>query len=282
MVFLFFALFLLLFFPELTTAGARDGLLLWATILVPSLLPFSILTSTLTHFCKQGKQKYIVLLSGLLSGFPLGVIISGNFLAKQAISHKQAAFFSVATNLPSPMFIIYFVCKNQLNTHHTLSFVLLLYLSSFLGSSFFCKISSNHTVASNHAYVEQESFDLDSVINKSIQLLLKIGGYIVLFSILVTLINQLLPVPRQIKIILCLFLEITTGISNLCHSSLSANAKIILSLGACSLGGLSSAAQTCAYLPKAGLSFTTYLLGKLVNCCFALLFGALFLYFQLL
>ena len=45
LILFFLLLFILLLFPEAAAQGSKNGLILWATVLVPSLLPFSILTS---------------------------------------------------------------------------------------------------------------------------------------------------------------------------------------------------------------------------------------------
>ena len=43
--FLFFILAFLLLFPDTVCSGAKDGLFLWATVVLPSLFPFCLCTS---------------------------------------------------------------------------------------------------------------------------------------------------------------------------------------------------------------------------------------------
>lgn len=107
----FIFLALLLVFPETAAEGGRNGLILWATVLVPSLLPFSILTSLLRKKLQGSRLSYLLLTAGILSGYPIGAKIAGDLYNDGSLTKKQAVFFAGAINNPSPMFVIFFVGK---------------------------------------------------------------------------------------------------------------------------------------------------------------------------
>ena len=64
--FLFFILAFLLLFPETVCSGAKDGLFLWATVVLPSLFPFCLCTSLIRTYTSGSFSKYFLLFAGIL------------------------------------------------------------------------------------------------------------------------------------------------------------------------------------------------------------------------
>lgn len=281
----FLLLALLLIFPETAAEGGRNGLVLWATVLVPSLLPFSILTSLLRKKLRGNRLCYLLLTAGVLSGYPIGAKIAGDLYNDGSLTKKQAVFFSGAINNPSPMFVIFFVGESLLHLGSgKYFFYLTVLLSAVLGSVFFYLLSplfqgkfSLHVTSTGHPPVPSATFSeqLDEEISASALLLIKIGGYIMLFSILAKMIQSLPGLPPIFQIPLCGLLEITTGNAMICGAGIPHHAKIILCLAFTAFGGLSAAAQTNSVLRNTGLSIVPYVIIKLFGSLFALLLGFL-------
>ena len=287
----FILLFLLLLFPETAAEGSKNGLILWATVLVPSLLPFSILTSFIRKKIQGSPLKYLLLCAGVLSGYPIGAKIAGELCREGELSPRQALFFAGFTNNPSPMFVIFFVAGNLLHlTTGKYIFYLLVLLSSLTGSLWFLLLSRIFTgkhissktaiaTAPSHAPGNTAGFSetLDAEISSSALLLLKIGGYVMLFSIFTAMLQHISFLSLPIKVLLGGLLEITTGNALLCQTALPHSIKIILSLAFTTFGGLSAAAQTNSVLQNTGLSFFSYVVIKFISSGFAVLFALLFL-----
>lgn len=281
----FLLLALLLVFPETAAEGGRNGLVLWATVLVPSLMPFSILTSLLRKKLQGNRLCYLLLTAGILSGYPIGAKIAGDLYQDGSLSKKQAVFFAGAINNPSPMFVIFFVGDSLLHLGSgKYFFYLTVLLSAVLGSICFYLLTplfqgrfSLHVTSSGHPPVSDSTFSeqLDEEISASALLLIKIGGYIMLFSILARMIQGITGLPSFFQVPLCGLLEITTGNAMICGSGISHHAKIILCLAFTAFGGLSAAAQTNSVLRNTGLSIIPYVFIKLLSSLFALLFGFL-------
>ena len=92
-----FCLILLLLRPDLALTGAQKGLLLWANVVLPTLLPFMIcsgaivafngiplltkpfspILSSLLHLSVPGS---FVFITGLLCGYPMGARMDSSFL----------------------------------------------------------------------------------------------------------------------------------------------------------------------------------------------------------
>lgn len=279
----FVFLLILLLFPEIAAEGSKNGLILWATVLVPSLLPFSILTSLIRHYMKGRPFHYLLLAAGILSGYPIGAKIAGELYKDGSLSWKKALFFAGFTNNPSPMFVIFFVAGNMLHmgSGKYLFYVLVL-LSSLLGSLCFIlftkKTAHGKSELPNRPAPERtepKTFSgvIDAEISSSALLLIKIGGYIMLFSIFTTLLRRLPVIPYYAKLLLGSIAEITTGDAMIAEAPFAPSTKIILSLAATAFGGLSAAAQTNSVLQNTGLPLSRYLIMKLLAGMFALLLG---------
>lgn len=182
------------------------------------------------------------------------------------------------------MFVIFFVGENLLHLGAAkYPFYLLVLLSSFLGSICFClltakfphKRNSRTLPPSPPAVTDSAPFSriIDEEIASSALLMLKIGGYIMLFSIFTAFMQRISFVPEPLRLLACGVLEITTGTTMLAQAPLSASMKIILSLAATAFGGLSATAQTNSVLQNTGLSLSHYLIMKLLGSFFALLLG---------
>lgn len=274
----FISLLILLLFPEMAAEGSKNGLILWATVLVPSLLPFSVLTSLIRRYMQGKPFKYLLIAAGVLSGYPIGAKIAGELYMDGSLTQKKALFFAGFTNNPSPMFVIFFVAGNMLHlSSGKYIFYVLVLLSSFLGSLVFMLATSDRTPAGKKNREKNcrpspstpshmtfsEAIDME--ISSSALLLIKIGGYIMLFSILATLIKNLSLIPLPVKLPVCGLLEITTGNSVICQSPIPDMAKKILCLVITTFGGLSAATQTNGVLQNTGLSISRYIIIKLIS-----------------
>ena len=87
----------LLLSPAAATQGAKNGLVLWATVVLPTLLPFMICSNVivaldaihiltfpfrgfLRNFLKLSDAGSYILVSGLLCGYPMGARNCSDFL----------------------------------------------------------------------------------------------------------------------------------------------------------------------------------------------------------
>lgn len=144
--------FSMLLWPRETYEGARYGLEIWATILVPSLLPFFILAEIildlgLVHmlgvllepvmrplFNLPGSASFVAAM-GFTSGFPMGAVITRRLYEEKLCTHSEGERLVAFTNNSSPLFILVGVGVGMFHDSR-LGFVLMIshYLSNiFLG-----------------------------------------------------------------------------------------------------------------------------------------------------
>ena len=117
---------------------------------------------------------------------------------------------------------------------------------------------------------------LDISIMNAFETITRLGGFIILFSVLSAALNQYLALGNATPCFLGIF-EISTGLPAIAASSLSTEARYILSMGCTSLGGLCVMAQTNTVIRGSGLPLGPYVEGKLLNASLALIFSLLFL-----
>lgn len=275
-------LILVLIFPQLALKGASEGLLLWFHRIVPALLPCMILT----RLCIQsgilekavgsdqnmtgrfsglsGYGLYAALL-GLLCGFPMGAKLVHDFYMTQKISRREATFLLAFCNQISPAFLMEYVLTDHFTDEKMRRLVLLCYYMSLLLFwlilrwifCHFCrkpetpKITGMSKPVQTKKEVSQTfclSENLDTSIMNSLETILRIGGYIILFSVLAAGLQSILHISVTVNSILVSLLEITTGLGQIesCSFSPALKGTIINSL--CAFGGLSSLMQVCGVL----------------------------------
>ena len=109
---------------------------------------------------------------------------------------------------------------------------------------------------------------IDTGIMDGFETLTRLGGYIMLFSMIASLLQKL-PVPRVVTLILTGMVEITNGIAMLPDSGLPQSVQYVLAVVYTAFGGLSGIAQTSSMIRDTPLSIKRYCIAKLLlaACC---------------
>ncbi len=274
--------FLMLCFPKETLSGASDGLLLWFQIVLPTLLPFFMLTNLLIHtnsilyisyVCAPLLQRLFsvssngsfAVLAGFLCGYPVGAKVTADLAKTGYISTSEAKYLLSFCNNTSPAFIMsYIVIQNFKDESLLFPTLLILYLSPIICSFLFRKC---YHVKQNALHIKESSnrnlcfsFEIfDNCIMNAFENITKVGGYIILFSILFSL-GKLLPITYLLP-----FLEITNGIPHILMHVSNFDISYILILLLTSFGGVCAIAQTGAMLTGTKLSIFNYTIEKLVT-----------------
>ena len=311
-VFLLFFFLLMLLFPYATYKGARSGLMLWFINVLPTLLPFIIVSNLMIRLNIAGKISTILypvlgklfrvspdgcypILIGFLSGLPMGAKSVADLTIEGKINRKEAHFLLGVCNNASPIFIMSYIAMNQLKMPNMrLPLFAIIYGSSILSAIIYRKylnhfnkrkqtyspLSISSVTSINEYQSTRFSFDiLDKSIMNGFEVVTKIGGYIILFSILAQMINEIGPSLSFFKAIAMGVLEITTGIDQICKIRLDSNIKIVLVSLIASFGGLSGLAQTKSVLGESRLSIKTYIHVKMLSAIIAMLLSLLYVLF---
>ena len=303
----------LLVFSKSNLSAAKSGLSLWANSVLPSLLPFFIATELLSYtnvvpLCGKLLNKFMrpvfnvpgegafALLMGIISGYPVGAKIVANLKENKLCTEIEAERLIAFTNNSGPLFIIGTVgvgmfCSSHIGfilfSTHILSCLTVGFLFRWWKVSYERKFRSSEYSINTHTL----SFcDLGEVLSKSIitsiNTILMIGGFVVLFSIIISILQScnflviisnffsLLNIPTNLTMgLLTGFLEITNGISYICSLSFSnINLKIVFCAFVLGFGGFSVLLQVLSITSKAKISIKSYFFGKLLQAFFATLY----------
>lgn len=285
-----FFLFYILGFPEESVQAAAFGLNLWYENMLPTLLPFSILSYILIHsgildnVTRKAHQllKHLLpvssagiypLAAGLLFGFPLGSKITADLVLSGKMNREEGQrLFCVCNNI-SPMFIGSFILTETLQrpdlrfATYLILYIppLALYMIWNRNRRFQSPIEQSKKAASMNFQL------IDTGIMNGFETLAKLGGYIVMFAILAQM-TTLIPLDNPVlKCLIIGFTEITNGISYTAGQNLDYSLAYPLMMAYTAFGGLSGFAQTASMVKDTGFSMIPYLLMKLLGT--ALSFG---------
>jgi len=322
-IFCMFTICLVLFSKE-NLSATKSGLLLWANNVVPSLFPFFIATELLGYtniISKMGKLLNPImrpifnvsgvgaypLIMGIISGYPIGAKIVTNFRENNICSKEECERLLAFTNNSGPLFIIGTVGISLFfnSTIGILLFITHLLACITVGILFrFWKYNKNckNTINSHYSIDNKEiTFSsLGEVLGKSISsatnTILMIGGFVVLFSVILSILENsgfltffsslLEPFFSFLGVNYSQFsnsfiagiIELTNGlkqITSIPFKTLSVN--IILSSFLLGFGGISILLQVLSIISKTDISIKPYIIGKILHGIFASIYTYIFI-----
>ena len=319
LLFLLFTICILIFSNTNLTA-VKSGISLWATSVVPSLFPFFVATELLMHtniiyhignllnvfmkplFNIRGEGAFAFIM-GIISGYPIGAKIATNFRKDGICTKEECERLLSFTNNSGPLFIIGSV---GILLYRNTMIGLLLFITHLLASlsvgiifrfwkktkpsDSYSSPSKSYTKNENHASLSNLGEILSESIVSSIKSILVIGGFVVIFSSIISILKSS-GITHIIEIIITPFFnfihlspsfieplftglfEITNGIStisNIACKKLSIN--ILITAFLLGFGGISVLLQVLSITSKSDLSIKPYIYGKLLHGIIAALY----------
>lgn len=278
----------------------QNALKLWATQLVPSLLPFMILTNLFTPYVrnlilKKERKKHsfsyrflglsaygtYIFLIGQLSGYPIGAKLTADAYSKNYISKSEANYLLTICNQSSPAFLEFYVGAFALQNKIKLTSLFIIFYSSVFMTSILTKKLYKPISTPDQIHISAESTTtffqkLDCSILDSVKTLIRIAGYILFFSLLAELFFPLTHIKKELYYLPAASLELTNGLSILKthYSKFGIYNYLVLSLTA--FGGFCTMAQIKGMLLGTFLSIKPYLIGKIIYTFTVLLTYLLF------
>lgn len=267
MVFLLLIIFLLVCNPKTALSGALNGLNLWFDVIVPTLLPFMIISQLMQNVYGSSIKNPVlyVLCIGLLCGYPMGAFVACSMYKKGRITEETAYRLLTCCNISSPAFVISYISMTSLKiTAFPYHILLATYIPVFL-IAVFTLITQKKPKKTGTKKDTPFSFDvLDAAITGSIANVLKLGVYMIIFAIIAAFITI---IPLKLPLLKCILVgtaEITTGINYAVHAGIRRNILIPLVLMMNAFGGLSCAMQSMTFLNESGLSIKKYMCKKIL------------------
>lgn len=312
-VFLFFILLLL--DPKEALEGSNEGLLLWFHTVLPTLLPFIILTNLILRLdavhsvCRFvspvlgrlfGLDTYgcYALITGFLCGYPMGAKITADLLKENRLSKEDAQFLLGISNNASPMFFLGYVITQSLDCPQYKAHLLLILYGTPLFyaccTNIFrqiaqkinrkkrlqaCSLPSSASLSISTSTNKRKAFSfqiIDDSIMDGFETITRLGGYIILFAIIAKMATVHLSTVTIFHQFLIGCIEITNGVHTIGSSTPFLAHKIPLVITIVTFGGLSGIAQTKSMIQGTSLSLTQYVITKLKLSCAAFLLSVLY------
>ena len=288
----------LLVFPMQTLEASKTGLLLWFDTLLPTLLPFLILsqlilkTSLVDILQKVSGPAFrrlfhcsdygvFCFLCGMVCGYPVGARLIALQIKDKNLSIQEGQFLLSFCNNVSPMFCISYGILYAIGASNVLPYLFSIYGSALL-FGFFTKpaiVPSNSTKKQTSSTENIFQF-IDVCIIDSFMILIKLCAYLILFTIISK--GLLLLVPKRYTYaapLISSLLEVTGGLS--CISKLPLGCiRSVFGIAALTFGGLCCILQTNSVIADTGLSLKKYILHKMIATVLALFLFFLWNFFH--
>nr|WP_278336908.1 sporulation integral membrane protein YlbJ [Clostridium grantii] len=294
--------------PKICLTSGLQGLNLFIKSVFPSLFPFLVIINLMISFkgvdiyasilggvlCKPlrlPRNCSIVVMVSFLCGYPLGAKFAVDLYTKKEIDYSTCQRLIAIASNPSPLFVIGFIGVNLLGNPF-LGYVLLLstYISCLIMSfilkpnkekSFYQSFKQNKKLVNENSSPNTHKIGaaLKDAIHNGIITCLDIGGFIVFFSVIISIIknNTLLDIvlnkisyviPLNVDFIessLLGIIEITNGCNELNSLSINPQWKIILISFLLGFSGLSIIAQVSSFIAPYNFSIKIYIKNKLLQ-----------------
>lgn len=278
---------LMLRYPALSLEYAATGLNLWLTKMVPTLLPFMILSGimirmeltenfvTVLHpllhrlFGTSKNGSYTIIM-GFLCGFPMGARIVGELCESGRLSREESSKLLYFCNNIGPIYFLSYVIP-VLGIKKPLIPLLIMYGIPMLYGFMLFRILPLFQKLDKTAPLTAASYQssqvarmplpaaIDSSVLSGLVGIAKLGGYMVFFNLLNIVFVPFRHVSTDLLNLYQCILEITSGIN---HSGQSLYYPILILLP---FGGFSCIAQTYSMISRTDLSVRTYIFHKTVQ-----------------
>ena len=321
----------LIIFSSSNLPAIKSGLQLWATSVVPSLFPFFVATELLMHtnvinifgrvlngymkplFNISGEGAFAFIM-GIISGYPVGAKIASKFRENNICTKSECERLLSFTNNSGPLFIIGTV---GILMYQNTGIGILLFITHLLGCLSvgfifrFWKRNKNDSIVDKKVVMKKTSYNYASdkktasfsnlgeimaeSITNSISTIFLIGGFVVLFSSIISILKAsgilnvlcmaISPILNFLHIdssfasgLLTGILEITNGIqsiSSIACKKISIN--LIITAFLLGFGGISVFLQVFSITTKTDLSIKPYIYGKILHGFFAAFYTFIFI-----
>jgi len=297
----------LMIYSKSNMEAVKQGLDLWVNTVIPSLFPFFIATEILccTNLVSVlGKILYkpihkifgvpgegaFAFIMGIISGYPSGAKIVSELKAQEILTQEESERLIAFTNNAGPLFILGTVGISLLQ-NSKIGYILLIshLISCILVGIVFrnWKKESNQIFSRKYFHRKVPSQDFGEILSNSIQkaidTIMMIGGFIVFFSVFLSILQssgffsvigflfEKIGIKKDFGNAICSgIIELTNGVKKICCFKITKIhiAWISFLIG---FGGFSVLFQVHSILNKAKISIKPYLYGKILQACFSFL-----------
>jgi len=285
-----------------------EGILVYGTKVLPTLLPFVFVTKVLSNFdfiysvCNKfsGVSKFLfntksiscyIFFMSIISGYPIGAKLTSEFYEKNLIDSTDAQKILSFCSTSGPLFIIGSVGVGFFhNALLGITIFVIHVVSSIINGLLYRNYNKkqiNVLIKENENNKTIKEFSLQECMYSSIVSVLIVGGFIIIFYVLIQILldyNLLYPFIRLFELLglentlstglIAGLIEITKGVSIL---SMSQNVQLsfIIASFLISFSGLSVLMQATTFLDKTKINKKLYYFQKFTHALISLILSIL-------
>ncbi len=261
-IFLLLIIFVSIFkYSILIKKSIISSCLLWATTLIPSMLPIYIIIDLLINYglskllyrIFKTNSVFLVLIS-LITGTPSNAKYIREFYKQNLISKKSAELILLAAYSPNPLFII----NISPSINVALKILSYIYITNIILFILFKKKLKGERMTQQNITSKTFSDCLSSSIKKSFDILILILGIISVYGV----VNILLDVYNITNPFIVSILELTNALNIIVRDDLGVKFMILAS----TIAGASIHTQIKSILEDTDISYKYFLLGRILSC----------------
>lgn len=273
--------------PDATFRYAYEGLYQWAAKMVPTLLPFMMISSIMVYsgadlelgsmlsrilkkIYKYSSFGLYAIFMGFFCGFPMGAKVVSELYDNDKISKSEANTLLAFCNNIGPAYFVGIIIPilHECGYQNTLPFVFGMYgIPAVYGIVMGFLHTDHHASNEIKPQSAQPHSSLAATLKKSCmdntQALIILGGYIT-FTNAFRIFLDFMPFSHNSKNVLSSFLEIIGGVQAIYTTTLIPAQKVFWMMTALCFGGVSCILQTSSFLEKSALSLEYYLKHKVL------------------
>lgn len=265
---------------------------IWKENLFPSLFPFFVVSNLLIEygfiellgkyfgrwmpiFFGLPKESSFVLFISMISGFPSSAKYTSRLVHDGLLSKEEGEQLLTFTHFSNPLFILGFIGTTLLNNKKLAFLLLFCHIFSNLLIGFLSKKENTleKKEKSRKPSSKKEKSSFGKVFSKSIMDSLNttflLLGVVTCFLVLTTIIQNLIPMKEETKVIVSGLLEMTQGIKFVGGMSISLFLKGLFMLQLVSFGGFSVHMQVISFISEENLRYFPYLWGRILQVIIA-------------
>ncbi|MDR0850502.1 MAG: hypothetical protein LBN07_03400 [Christensenellaceae bacterium] len=277
--------------PHKYAASSLSGLTVWATAVLPGLLPFCFITKILSSIPKiqnltkplgavtkklyntGGISGYIFFMS-IMSGYPLGSKLTAELFKNNMLTRGEAHRITAFSSTSGPAFVLGTVSVLIGSGIGVIIFISHI-IGAVLNGLLYRKVQFDKT--EERTYTSQKPLNLlnDSMYNTVISCLV-VGGFITVSFVFIDILlatNILSPVITVVNMIIpglglpvgCGLVELTRGVIEASRLSIPSITLTALCSGLISFGGLSIHLQSMVFLKECNISYRYFALTKFTH-----------------
>ena len=263
--------------------GVISGLYLYGMKIFPGIYISFILTNILERILKQKNinNPWILVITGLMTGFPNGAYIC-SWYNKNNPENRLGDMLAGIINIPSPAFLISYVYINILEKCISLPMFLALTYTPVILCSYMAILlfRDKDNKKDNAPHIKNDKklifHFFEEAVDSSINTALKLGAYVIIFSVIVNIIMHFSQSNTAGLLISYLF-EISNGLAIIKNAGNPMNITVLLTVLLDAFGGVCIIMQTKS-ICSSYISIKKYIYQKLVLCIVTLAMTYLLIY----